>query len=111
MVGIKEVVESDDIVIVTSRGIIIRQHASDIRVAGRNTQGVRLIRLDEGDSISDIAAVMAEDSEPAREADKARQRVESEVKSDDGSGAAVVTRADKTGASATRHRDQGRKRR
>jgi DNA gyrase subunit A len=111
MVGIKEVVENDDIVIVTSRGIIIRQHASDIRVAGRNTQGVRLIRLDEGDSISDIAAVMAEDSEPAREEDKARQRVESEVKSDDGRAAAVVTSPDKTGSSATRHRDQGRKRR
>jgi len=64
MVAIKDVVESDDVVIVTSGGIVIRQHASDIRVAGRNTQGVRLIRLDEGDSVSDVAAVMAEEEEP-----------------------------------------------
>ncbi len=70
MVAIKEVVESDDVVIVTSGGIVIRQHASDIRVAGRNTQGVRLIRLDQGDTISDVAAVMAEDDESAIEAVK-----------------------------------------
>ena len=61
MVAIKEVVDSDDVVIVTSNGIVIRQHVSDIRVAGRNTQGVRLIRLDEGDTVSDVAAVVAEE--------------------------------------------------
>jgi DNA gyrase subunit A len=64
MVAIKEVVEKEDVVIVTSGGIVIRQHASEIRVAGRNTQGVRLIRLDEGDTISDVAVVMPEDEEP-----------------------------------------------
>ena len=64
MVAIKEVRDQDDIVIVTDNGIVIRQHASEIRVAGRNTQGVRLIRLDEGDTISDVAVVMPEDEEP-----------------------------------------------
>ncbi len=64
MVAIKEVVNTDDVVIVTTGGIVIRQHASTIRVAGRNTQGVRLIRLDEGDTVSDVAAVVAEDEEP-----------------------------------------------
>lgn len=64
MVAIREVVEKEDVVVVTSGGIVIRQHASEIRVAGRNTQGVRLIRLDEGDSISDVAVVMPEDDEP-----------------------------------------------
>ena len=64
MVAIKEVVENDDIVIVTSGGIVIRQHASKIRVAGRNTQGVRLIKLEEGDTVSDVAAVVAEEEEP-----------------------------------------------
>jgi DNA gyrase subunit A len=63
MVAIKEVVESDDIVIVTVNGIVIRQHTSEIRVAGRNTQGVRLIRLDSGDAISDVAAVASEEGE------------------------------------------------
>jgi DNA gyrase subunit A len=64
MVAIREVVEKEDVVVVTSGGIVIRQHASEIRVAGRNTQGVRLIRLDEGDTISDVAVVMPEEDEP-----------------------------------------------
>ena len=41
----------------TQGGILIRQPASEIRVIGRNTQGVRLIRLDEGDTIADITSV------------------------------------------------------
>ncbi|MEK7251497.1 MAG: DNA gyrase subunit A, partial [Bacteroidota bacterium] len=64
MIGIKEVVDKDDVVIVTANGIVIRQHASDIRVAGRNTQGVRLIKLTEGDKVSDVAAVPSEEEEP-----------------------------------------------
>jgi len=64
MVAIKEVVEKDDVVVVTSGGIVIRQHASEIRVAGRNTQGVRLIKLGDGDKISDVAVVVPEDEEP-----------------------------------------------
>jgi DNA gyrase subunit A len=63
MVTIREVLESDDIVVVTSGGIVIRQHASEIRLAGRNTQGVRLIKLGAGDTVSDVAAVMAEDQD------------------------------------------------
>jgi DNA gyrase subunit A len=52
------------VVIVTSRGVIIRQHVSDIRVAGRNTQGVRLIKLDQGDLVADVAAVPPDEEEP-----------------------------------------------
>jgi hypothetical protein len=63
MVAIKEVVDKDDIVIVTTSGIVIRQHAKEIRVTGRNTQGVRLIRLDEKDAISDVAAVIADEDD------------------------------------------------
>jgi DNA gyrase subunit A len=76
MVAIKEVLDTDDIVVVTEKGIVIRQHASEIRVAGRNTQGVRLIRLDAGDTISDVAAVPSEDEEgessPVKTASAAR---------------------------------------
>ena len=64
MIAIKEVMEKDDVVIVTDRGVVIRQHASDIRVAGRNTQGVRLIKLDQGDHVSDVAAVPPDEEEP-----------------------------------------------
>jgi DNA gyrase subunit A len=69
-VAIKEVVDTDDIVIVTSDGMVIRQHAADIRVAGRNTQGVHLIRLNEGDSIAAVAAVVAEEEEEKQLAEK-----------------------------------------
>jgi DNA gyrase/topoisomerase IV subunit A len=66
MVVIKEVVNTDDVVVVTTKGMVIRQHAADIRVAGRNTQGVRLIRLTDTDTIADIAAVVAEEEEEKR---------------------------------------------
>ena len=73
MVVIKEVTDTDDVVVVTSGGMVIRQHATDIRVAGRNTQGVRLIRLEEADKVADVAAVIAEEEEDRKleEADKA----------------------------------------
>ncbi len=61
MVTIKEVRERDDVVVVTTRGVIIRQAAKTIRLAGRNTQGVRLIRLDAGDKIAAVAVVPSED--------------------------------------------------
>jgi DNA gyrase subunit A len=71
MIAITEVMDSDDVVIVTNGGKIIRQHASDIRVAGRNTQGVRLIRLEDKDRVSDVSAVPSE-VEEAVEAQAAR---------------------------------------
>ena len=63
MVTIREVTDTDDVVVVTTQGMVIRQNAKDIRVAGRNTQGVRLIRLEEGDDVVDVAAVVAEEEE------------------------------------------------
>jgi DNA gyrase subunit A len=63
MVALKETMESDDIVVVTTMGMIIRQHVKNVNVLGRNTQGVRLIRLEESDTIADIAVVPAEEEE------------------------------------------------
>ncbi len=63
MIAIMEVVDNDDLFIMTTSGMMIRQHAGYIRVIGRVTQGVRLIRLAEGDLISDIAPVVKEDEE------------------------------------------------
>ncbi|MCX8057042.1 MAG: DNA gyrase subunit A [Ignavibacteria bacterium] len=63
MVDIKEIDDNDDIVIITEKGMIIRQHAKDLRVMGRNTQGVKLIKLNEGDRISAIARVVPEDED------------------------------------------------
>ncbi len=61
LLSIKEVIDNDDIMIVTTKGFLIRQHVKDIRLAGRNTQGVRLIRLQGTDMIAAVARVLAED--------------------------------------------------
>jgi len=63
MVAIKEVSESDDLIIITSSGVVIRQSMADIREMGRVTQGVRLIRLDSGDKIGDVAKIVTEEAE------------------------------------------------
>jgi DNA gyrase subunit A len=67
MISIREVVDNDDLMIITNRGLMIRQHVSDIRVMGRNTQGVRLIKLEEGDTISAVASVVGEEEEEEEE--------------------------------------------
>jgi DNA gyrase subunit A len=63
MITIREVVDNDDLMIITTKGIMIRQNVGEIRVMGRNTQGVRLIRLDSGDTISAVASVVGEEEE------------------------------------------------
>ena len=61
--AILEVADTDDLVVMTTNGILIRQPVKDIRTLGRNTQGVRLIRLDDGDSIADITTVTRDEDE------------------------------------------------
>jgi DNA gyrase subunit A len=63
LVAMLEVKDSDDLIIITSNGIVNRQHVEDIRVMGRATSGVRLIRLEEGDTVSAVARVPKEDDE------------------------------------------------
>jgi DNA gyrase subunit A len=55
LVSIKEVVDNDDLILINKSGIMIRMQVSSIRVMGRATQGVRLIRLNEDDSIASVA--------------------------------------------------------
>lgn len=50
-------VDNQDLIVMTVNGILMRQAVKDIRSIGRNTQGVRLVRLDQGDSIADITTV------------------------------------------------------
>ncbi len=61
MIAMMEVVDGDELVIISSKGMVIRQGVKDIRVMGRNTQGVRVIRLSEADKIADIAKVVPEE--------------------------------------------------
>jgi DNA gyrase subunit A len=55
-----QVREDSDVMIITSQGKVIRVHAGEIREAGRGTQGVRLLRLDEGDEVAAAAAILEE---------------------------------------------------
>jgi DNA gyrase subunit A len=61
MIAMMEVVDGDELVIISNRGMVIRQGVKDIRVMGRNTQGVRVIRLNDTDKIADIAKVVPEE--------------------------------------------------
>jgi DNA gyrase subunit A len=65
MMAMMEVQDNDELVIISTHGMVIRQSVKDIRVMGRNTQGVRVIRLNDGDGIADIAKVISEDEEDA----------------------------------------------
>jgi len=62
MVSIMEVIDDDDLMIITEKGVVIRQSVSDIKVISRNTSGVRLIKLGPGDRIGDVARVITEEN-------------------------------------------------
>jgi DNA gyrase subunit A len=61
MIAIMDVLDSDDLLIITVNGQIIRQKIENIKVIGRNTQGVRLIRMNEKDHVADVARVVREE--------------------------------------------------
>jgi DNA gyrase subunit A len=65
LVAIKTVTDHDDLMITTTSGVTIRTAAAELRVMGRATQGVKLIRLDEGDDIADVAVVTSAEEETA----------------------------------------------
>jgi DNA gyrase subunit A len=62
LIALKAVSDVDDLMIITHNGKIIRMHCKDIRAIGRNTQGVRMMRLAEGDFISAVTRVAREES-------------------------------------------------
>lgn len=61
VVGVKSVKDSDEIMIITQQGMIVRTPVKDIRVIGRSTQGVKLISLKGDDIVSSIASVVADE--------------------------------------------------
>jgi DNA gyrase subunit A len=60
-VTIKEVLPGDELMLITKHGVVIRMPVKGIRVSGRNTQGVRLVNLDNGDWVIDVARVVPDD--------------------------------------------------
>ncbi|MCX6278380.1 MAG: DNA gyrase subunit A [Bacteroidetes bacterium] len=75
LIAVKDVTDSDDLMIINRSGVIIRMAVANLRVMGRATQGVRLIKIDEGDS---IAAVTKVDVEEGTENGENRNQEQSE---------------------------------
>ena len=61
VVGAVPADDQDEVMLISAGGTLVRTRVHEISVMGRNTQGVRVIRLKEGDSIADIAKVIPED--------------------------------------------------
>lgn len=61
VVALMEVLPEDEIMLITKGGVIIRSPVSQVRVTGRNAQGVRLVHLDEGDCVMAVARVVPDD--------------------------------------------------
>jgi DNA gyrase subunit A len=69
VVAALQVHEDSDVMIITGQGKVIRVHSAEIREAGRSTQGVRLLRLEESDRVAAAAAILEEEEaavEPAK---------------------------------------------
>ena len=61
LISIMEVVDEDDLMIITDKGIMIRQSVDRLNIIGRNTQGVKLLKLDEKAQIASVTKVIKED--------------------------------------------------
>ena len=61
VVALMEVLPEDEIMLITRGGIVIRSSVNQVRVTGRNAQGVRLVSLDDGDVVTAVARVVPED--------------------------------------------------
>jgi DNA gyrase subunit A len=68
VVGALAVTDNDEVMLSTAAGQTVRTSCKDIRICGRNTQGVKLINLDKGDKLVAIARVISEQQEEAAEA-------------------------------------------
>lgn len=63
VIAAMQVADTDDLMLVTTKGTVIRVHAKDIAVIGRNTQGVRIINLEEGEKVASVAKLAEKDEE------------------------------------------------
>jgi DNA gyrase subunit A len=62
MVAALQVATDDEVMLISSEGTLVRMPVADISVQGRNTQGVRLIRLDEGDRLVGMERIVADEA-------------------------------------------------
>jgi len=80
LVNLKQVSEDEDIIIVTDNGTLIRTHADTISRIGRNTKGVRIMRLNENESVVSVATAERYEEEPVNPENAGETLNENEVK-------------------------------
>jgi DNA gyrase subunit A len=83
LISLLEVVDNDDLMIVTKKGMIIRQAVNKISIIGRNTQGVRLIQLNDDDNVYDITRIIAEEEEVEEEIEKQEKEIKNTTSEQD----------------------------
>ena len=71
VLGVLSVRDGDDVMLITTQGMVNRTHAKEIRVVGRNTKGVRIMNLKDGDRLASLAKVAREDAEAQQAVDDA----------------------------------------
>jgi DNA gyrase subunit A len=96
LVAIKGVLGDEDLMIITVNGIMIRTSVGEISQMGRNTQGVRVINLKDGDSIADVTRVVIDEEEEIEQAasesaDAAGDEASADASAEDASGDAAST--------------------
>jgi DNA gyrase subunit A len=69
VVAVLSVKEDTDLMIITKEGKIIRLESGEIRQAGRSTQGVRLVRMEDGDQVAAASVIPESEEEPAKNGD------------------------------------------
>ncbi|MFQ5850035.1 MAG: DNA gyrase C-terminal beta-propeller domain-containing protein, partial [Candidatus Binatia bacterium] len=65
VIGVQQVTDDDQLMMVTNKGKIIRLRIKDINIIGRNTQGVRLIEMEEGERVVSLAGLAEKEEEDA----------------------------------------------
>jgi DNA gyrase subunit A len=63
VVAVKSVQEDEQLMVITRKGVVNRQNVAEISLIGRATQGVKLVNLDEGDTVVDVARVVVEEED------------------------------------------------
>ncbi len=107
LVAIKNVSDNDDLMIINKSGIAIRMAVEDLRVMGRATQGVRLIKVREEDSIAAVAKVMHdEDTIDSEDSATVTGDMSNLIENNNELGETEVTQADEDQAAATEETDQ-----
>jgi len=96
VVGLLAVDDTDDIILMTGDGMVIRMGCEDIRIIGRNTMGIRLVKLKEADRVAAVASVSEEDDD-----DTERQKPEDDGEPEDETNGGEETDDDDAGGDET----------